>query len=237
MCRVFTPVNTPYCAASGPNSHDDPSSEVFPARPIPLMVTSTCRAPLRTPASVLAVAKPPNHCGNAWRNNIFAPGVSSAEISDKKNVPSGEAVPTVSGMFSVVAPASQQPDVNPKFCPNVRHLQAKTHIRLDSRIGAVRHNRTICLLWTTCPRVIISLHCANITCKETRIRGFCCMANRPPAICQYHPVARAKPAITGMVICSPGRITNFNSNTAYSFVVIRRSSRKATLITSTSQHR
>ena len=35
------------------------SSEVLPARsPIPLMVTSTCRAPLSTPARVQAVAMP-----------------------------------------------------------------------------------------------------------------------------------------------------------------------------------
>jgi len=54
------------------------SIEVFPARsPIPFIVTSTCRAPPITPASVLAVARPRSLWQCVEKMALSAPGVFS----------------------------------------------------------------------------------------------------------------------------------------------------------------
>ena len=77
----------------------------LPARsPMPLMVHSTCLAPLATPARELAVDKPRSF----WQcvEMMYWPGTFALMPAMSAPNSSGRQMPTVSGMFSVVAPAS-----------------------------------------------------------------------------------------------------------------------------------
>ena len=75
----------------------------LPARsPMPLMVHSTCLAPLATPARELAVDKPRSF----WQcvEMTYWPGTFALMPAMSWPNSSGRQMPTVSGMFSVVAP-------------------------------------------------------------------------------------------------------------------------------------
>jgi hypothetical protein len=83
------------------------SSEVLPARsPMPFIVTSACRAPAMIPASVLAVASPRSSWQWVEKMTSRPPGVFSIRYAIVSPYMSGVLYPTVSGMFSVVAPAA-----------------------------------------------------------------------------------------------------------------------------------
>mmetsp|Transcript_13773 Transcript_13773/g.51560 ORF Transcript_13773/g.51560 Transcript_13773/m.51560 type:complete len:236 (-) Transcript_13773:332-1039(-) len=71
---------------------------------MPLMVHSTCRAPFATPASEFAVLKPRSF----WQCVLMTYCPLTFSLIPAINVPNswGRQIPTVSGMFKVVAPAS-----------------------------------------------------------------------------------------------------------------------------------
>mmetsp|Transcript_12663 Transcript_12663/g.30560 ORF Transcript_12663/g.30560 Transcript_12663/m.30560 type:complete len:202 (+) Transcript_12663:1229-1834(+) len=77
----------------------------LPARsPMPLMVHSTCRAPLATPARELAVDSPRSFWQCVEITNCPGTLALMPAMSSPNSV--GRQMPTVSGMLSVVAPAS-----------------------------------------------------------------------------------------------------------------------------------
>ena len=83
------------------------SSDALPARsPMPLRQHSTCVAPPRTAASELATASPRSLW--QWQESVTpaAPGTLASTSRKSDSYSSGIAKPTVSGRFTVVAPAS-----------------------------------------------------------------------------------------------------------------------------------
>ena len=105
-CVVSMPVRRPNFAARVASVITTSSSDVLPARsPMPLMVTSAWRAPARMPASVFAVASPRSSWQCTERMTPSTPGTFSRMPRMSAPNSSGVVYPTVSGMFSVVAPA------------------------------------------------------------------------------------------------------------------------------------
>ncbi len=83
------------------------SSAALPARsPMPLIVTSTCRAPAWTAASVLATAMPRSSWQWTARTVRAMFGTCSNRCSIRRWNSAGVVQPTVSGMLTVVAPTS-----------------------------------------------------------------------------------------------------------------------------------
>jgi transposase-like protein len=81
------------------------SIEQFPARsPMPLTATSTWRAPARTASSEFATASP----RSLWQCTLTETSGPTRRTISAINAPKscGNAYPTVSGMLTVVAPAS-----------------------------------------------------------------------------------------------------------------------------------
>mmetsp|Transcript_11203 Transcript_11203/g.28732 ORF Transcript_11203/g.28732 Transcript_11203/m.28732 type:complete len:280 (+) Transcript_11203:934-1773(+) len=211
MCTGLMPVRSPpiWLSPLRAMAMTTSSSEALPARsPMPLMVHSTWRAPAMAPARLLAVLSPRSfwQCVDMMAPSM--PGVLALIAAMRLPNSCGRFQPVVSGMLSVVAPASMT-------APRMRYRNSGSLRPASSGLNSMsvqprlRRWRTAATAFsTTSSGVILSLNFMWISEVAMKVctRGLAAPFTASHARSRSGNLVRERPQMTGTWPSGPGSL-------------------------------
>ncbi len=172
------------------------SRAALPARsPRPLIVHSTCRAPASTAASEFATARP----RSLWQCTLITACRMFFTCSIRyRMIPAyseGNEYPTVSGMFTVVAPASIAASTTAaRNGSSVRLASSGLNSTSSTNVRASFTPSTLILMISSSARFSLYLRWISLVAQNTWIRGFSAPLTASPARTMSLSMHRASPA-------------------------------------------